>query len=191
MKPVFTGNKFDRTLAELQQYILSCILTAGNRAEFAEQKVNEITADVPNGTLPCEFLMDKGDLEVYLRSRRTGKYRYLARAIERISQLDLKNATDVELRSIPGVSFKTSRIFMLRSRYNVSHAAIDTHTLKFLRENGVADVSDTPPTSECDYLKLEAELLRLLSEKYPTLTPAEADEKVWNSYRLKGGNPPT
>jgi thermostable 8-oxoguanine DNA glycosylase len=182
MRPVFTGNKYDRSQAELQQYILTCILTAGNRAEFAEQKTNDITADVPDGMLPCDFLSKKENLEEYLRSKRTGKYRYLATAIRRICELDLATASDEELRTVPGISFKTSRIFMLRSRQSVPHAAIDTHTLKFLRENGVFNVPDKPPTSECDYLRLEAELLRLFSEKYPSLTPAEADERVWNLY---------
>jgi hypothetical protein len=72
---------------------------------------------------------------------------------------------------------------MLRSRYNLQHAAIDTHVLKFLRDNDVPNVPEKPPGTECEYLRLEAELLRLFSEKYPTLTPAQADAGVWKSYR--------
>jgi thermostable 8-oxoguanine DNA glycosylase len=185
MNPVFTGNKFDRSLAELQQYILTCILTAGQKAEFAEQKANDITADIPEGNLPCEFLIAKDDLDGYLRSRRTGKYRYLAQAIRRIAELDLTTATEQELRSVPGISFKTARIFLLRSRRDAPHAALDVHTLRFLRDHSSMEVPDRPPSSECEYLKLEAELLRLFAEKYPALSPAEADEKVWNLYRAK------
>ena len=59
MKPVDTGNKYDRTDPELQQYILTCILTAGMPGRFAEQKVNEITAEIPDGAMPCEVLLQK------------------------------------------------------------------------------------------------------------------------------------
>jgi thermostable 8-oxoguanine DNA glycosylase len=185
MKPVFTGDKFDRSQAELQQYILTCILTAGQKAEFAEQKANDLTADIPEGKLPCQVLVAKDDLDGYLRSRRTGKYRYLGQAIRRIAELDLTTATEQELRSVPGISFKTARIFLLRSRQGAPHAALDVHTLRFLRENSAMAVPDKAPSSECEYLKLEAELLRLFSEKYPGLTPSQADGVVWNSYRGK------
>jgi hypothetical protein len=93
MKPVFTGDKFDRSQAELQQYILTCIITVRQRAGFVEQKVNDITADVPDGVLPSEFLSKKSNLDDYLRIKRTGKYGYLAKAIRRICELDLSTAT--------------------------------------------------------------------------------------------------
>ena len=185
MKPVFPGNKYDRAEAELQQYLLGCILTAGQRATVAEQKCNDITADIPDGELPCNYLCKKRDLDAYLRSKRTGKYRYLANAIRRICRLDLSTATDEELRTIPGVGFKTSRMFMFRTRRNAPYVALDVHILNFLRDNGVLDVPAGTPASECEYLRLEAEALRMFSKKYPNLSPAEADAKVWESYSSK------
>lgn len=183
MKPAYTGVKYDRTPAELQQYILTCILAGGKTASDVEKKVNAVTAEVPDGTMPCDHLLQKANLKEYLQCNRTGMYQRLMGAISQITQLDLKTATVEELRTIPGVGPKTSRLFLLRSRRNVSHAAIDTHTLKFLRSNGVSRVPEKTPVSDCEYLRLEAELLRLFAEKYPDLTPAEADAKVWESYR--------
>ena len=71
---------------------------------------------------------------------------------------------------------------MLRSRRDARHAAIDTHTLKFLRSNGVANVPQKSPSLECEYLRLEECFLRLIREKYPNLTPAEADDEIWRYY---------
>ncbi len=180
------GNKYDRTPPELQQYILTCILSAGKRADFARDKVNAITADVPPGVLPCEWMLRQGDLESHLRKHRTGKYNTLTKAIARINELDLAIATEGELRSVPGIGFKTSRILLVRSRPNVNHAVLDTWTLKFLRDNGVLKVPEVTPGSECEYVRLETELLRLYSEQFPGLTPAEADEKVWLHYSGRG-----
>lgn len=190
MKPVCTCTKYDRTQAELQQYILTCILTAGNRAEFARQKVNQITADVPDGQLPCRYLSDKKDLDAFLQNNRTGKYRHLSKSIRRIAELDLATVTESELRTIPGVSFKTARIFLLRTRHDVQHAVLDTHTLKYLRERGVMDVPEKSPSKECEYLRLESELIRLFSEEFPTESLAQADSIVWEHYRnsLARGN---
>jgi endonuclease III len=183
MKEIFTDTKFDRTPAELQQYLLTCILSAGKQADDVKYKVNAITEGVPDGMLPCDFLLAKEDLEGFLRSKRTGMYKRLLQAIPRIAQFDLRTVTIEELQAVKGVGPKTSRLFLIRSRRDAPHAAIDTHTLKFLRDHRIADVPDKSPSTECEYLRLEAELLRLYSAEFPDRSPAEADAIVWNSYR--------
>jgi hypothetical protein len=106
-----------------------------------------------------------------------------AKAVEGVfAQVCRALVTEEELRSVPGIGFKTARIFLVRSRRKVRHAVLDVWTLKFLKVNGVPNVPQVTPRSECDYVRLEAELLRLYDEQFPGLTPAEADEQVWLQY---------
>jgi hypothetical protein len=70
MDSVATNDKFDRTPAELQQYLLCCILTTGNSAEFAENEADVITAEVPDAVMPCDFLLQNENLEDYVRSKK-------------------------------------------------------------------------------------------------------------------------
>ncbi len=97
MKPVITDIDFCRTPAELEQYFLSCILAGGKTASDVERKINAITTEVPEGVVPCNYLLKKQSLEAYLRQHKTGMYTRLVKAISAITKLDIKLATDDEL----------------------------------------------------------------------------------------------
>jgi thermostable 8-oxoguanine DNA glycosylase len=55
---------------------------------------------------------------------------------------------------------------------------LDTHVLKWLREQGVADVPSTTPAGR-KYAALEAEFLNRVP---PGMTPAAFDLEVWKRY---------
>ena len=85
------------------------------------------------------------------------------------------------LEEIPGVSFKTSRFFILHSRMNAECVPLDTHILKFLRDKGIPCVPKVTPSSKRKYDELEKLAVGALKTLgYSTL--AKADLETWKKY---------
>lgn len=97
----------------------------------------------------------------------------------------LQNCTPQTLESVKGVGAKTARFFILHSRPKQRICALDTHILKYLRDQGVEKVSkSTPLKGSKAYARLEEAFLSIcdkLGKDY-----AEHDLWVWNKYSLDG-----
>lgn len=97
------------------------------------------------------------------------------------SDLDLKTCTVDDLENIYGIGPKTARCFLIHSRANQRLAGLDTHVLKYLREEGVEAPVSTPTGKK--YRELEKEFLKLADKAGKSV--ADFDLEIWLSYRKK------
>lgn len=98
------------------------------------------------------------------------------------SNINLRECSIDDLISIKGIGRKTAAGFLLHTRPNQRFAVIDTHILKFLRDQGIMVPKSTPGKRSKKYLELEKNFLNLC-DKY-TLDVANLDLAVWNHYRV-------
>jgi hypothetical protein len=96
--------------------------------------------------------------------------------------LDLKTCSAQDLEEVYGIGMKSSRFFLLHSRQDQKCIPLDTHILKFLRDQGI-EVPDSTPGSAKKYRELEAHALQFADKR--NMTPAQFDLTVW---RLYSGN---
>ena len=89
-----------------------------------------------------------------------------------------------ELETIKGVSFKTSRFFLLYSRANVEHAALDTHVWKMVRDH-YPDAPEKVPSSRTKYEYWERKFmdLRDVIPACKGMSYAELDFYGWDGKR--------
>lgn len=176
---------FTRSPAELQEFAVYCVASAGKQAEQQAAKVGELLqpAMQPEGE-PMAYLADLdryGCLEDELRRHRLGQYGRIGKAVRGLVKIAprLASVSVPELESIYGIGPKTARFFVLHSRPRQELAVLDTHVLSFLRRNGVNAPRQTPSGKR--YVELESAFLRICDKA--GLEPAAFDLYVWNSER--------
>jgi len=110
-----------------------------------------------------------------------GKHTVKGRGIVELahSGLDLKTCSTEELEQIHGISFKTSRFFILHTRPGVKVAALDTHILRYMRDQG-CDTPRNTPSSGKKYRDLEKQFIVLANKSGRTI--ADFDLAIWNEY---------
>jgi endonuclease III len=104
--------------------------------------------------------------------------RELARRLA-VDPLYLQHAHPDDIATIPGVSLKTSRIFVLHSRPDQRLAVLDTHILAWLRELGLPDIPKASPSTKSTYERLEKTILKICDAT--NCTPAALDLAIWRS----------
>ena len=104
----------------------------------------------------------------------------LAKAVHK-GELDLRTCTADELDNIYGIGPKTARCFILHSRKGARYVGLDTHILKYMKnEMGVEDVPKSTPSSKKEYERLEQIFLNHADELGKT--PADLDLEIWKRY---------
>lgn len=180
---------YNRNQRELEEFLLFCIMVAGKSASGTAQKLHQFLMRRENNESPLEYvdaLVHEElnlDLDTAMRNVRLGQYKRLGTAFRGILQFQnrLHEVSVEDLESISGIGSKTARFFILHSRPNVSHAVLDTHILKWLREQGVDAPKSTPPKKK--YAELEKIFLTFAWKN--EITPAELDLQIWKSYSQK------
>ncbi|HEX5317112.1 MAG TPA: hypothetical protein VFX22_10725, partial [Candidatus Kapabacteria bacterium] len=123
---------------ELEYWILFSVVVAGKAAPFAHEKMGKFLGD---SVRPFEFvrrLIRQGNLMSKLKDAKTGNYHKISKAFEELSsrKINLKTCAPEQLEEIYGIAMKTSRFFILLTRKDAPYAALDTHILKWLYNNG-------------------------------------------------------
>ena len=183
---------YNRTQAELEEFLLFTILVAGKTAKTQAIKLDLFLSNHPlkNGTLndkkdsPFDFiqrLIDLKMLKIWMKDCKLGQYNRLENAFVGIMQFKgkLDSVTLDELESISGIGSKTSRFFLLHSRPDQKIAVLDTHILKYMSKQGY-NVPKVTPSDKKKYRKIEEDFLyecRILKKN-----PAELDLEIWKSY---------
>jgi endonuclease III len=124
-----------RTGAELEEFLLFCVVVAGKNADQQARKLEQFLA----GRRPFEHIRSvdrQGRLAAALREVRLGKYTLLVRSFRALasSGLDLGSCPWEELTRFPGIGMKTAKFFVLHSRAGQMHGVLDTHVLGWMRE---------------------------------------------------------
>jgi len=186
MQPLIDPTKitnFTRTTAELQSFFLFGLFCAGKNSDYAAKCLAKLLHTI-EGETPFEVLKNLGEIGIYnaLCVSRIGQYNRLTKAVMGAVDLDLATCSLEDLMNVHGVGQKTARFFLLHTRPNCQCAVLDTHILKWLRENQVVDVPQSTPTNVKQYLALEKQFLFLARLNFPFMSIADIDLTLWMKY---------
>jgi thermostable 8-oxoguanine DNA glycosylase len=180
-----TITNFNRTEEELEEFLMFAILVAGKTAKTQAEKLNKFLERSmhENSGKPfqhIQHLLGWGWLDLRMREFKLGQYKRIGHAFTEILKFKgrLKSVTLEELESIKGIGSKTARFFLLHSRKDAKYAVLDTHILKWLREQGY-DAPKATPTKK-KYAVLEKIFLTEAWKR--EMNPADLDLEIWKSY---------
>jgi hypothetical protein len=188
--------KYDRSADELQEFLLFAIVVAGKKSDVQAQKLDEFlericsTFYINEGQLPNDYFhallwLGMKRIRSHLCEVRMGQYDRITRAFWEAAHLgpDLAMVSLRRLEEVKGIGPKTARFFLLHSRRDANCAVLDTHILKFLRNNDVPDVPPSTPQSAVIYERLEQKFLEFVAETRYTV--AEYDLLIWKMFARK------
>lgn len=123
------------------------------------------------------FLIKENILEDRLKQVKMGKYSTIIKAFNYIvdNNIDLNSTNPSYYENIPGISFKSSRFYILHTFENTNIACLDTHILKSLnlcKYDSVDGIKSTP-NSKKKYLEIEKDFLDLHSKFVNRKLPTE------------------
>jgi len=180
---------FDRTEAELEEFLLFCIVVAGKNSKVQAKKLDKFLAygqrfsstgsPLLSPFTILEITYKNFDLLRNLNWAKLGQYKRLYKCFENVMLLkdNLKTCTLEDLVSVFGIGMKTAKMFLLHSRRGKRHAVLDTHILKYLKAMGVENVPKNTPSSVKNYTRLENEFLAICDKNFKS--PADMDLTVW------------
>jgi hypothetical protein len=125
-----------RTGAELEEFLLFCIVVAGKNADQQAAKLERfLRGRSPFATIRRSVA--DGSLVRRLKEVKMGKYTLLGRGLALLahSGIDLRSCTWRELTQFPGIGIKTAKFFILHSRPAEMHGVLDTHVLSWMGEH--------------------------------------------------------
>ena len=194
--------KFDRTEGELQLFLLFCIVVAGKTAYIQAEKLEQFLYSVnerlmmPKFVLPFQTIKSAeqhGILMQEIQKAKLGQYRKIYAGFKFISEykFDLRKTTTEQLEVIPGVGMKSSRFFLLHSDLNYQNniAILDTHILKFIKENIDDRAPKSTPTIRVTYKYWEDVFLYWCELNNKNI--ADFDLEVWKTYARTKKSPLT
>lgn len=179
---------FNRTPAQLQEFLIFSICVAGKRSKEIAPKVNAF----------CASLVDENDEQLTpfeeikelirhdmlfdaLQEHRLGKYDLLMKSLWEILYLDLENCTLQDLETTHGIGPKTARFFLLHSRPYQKLVVLDTHLLKYFKSLGWT-VPKSTPTSLNAYGVIEDKAIDHIETELKESDFAHFDLTKWLSF---------
>lgn len=180
---------YNRSIGQQQAFWLFGILAAGKNSEVQSKKLAQFLYPAERaGIRPFDLikqLNSVGMLDHVLRFNKLGQYTRIFRAFSESVNLKLHKCKLEDLEAVHGVGPKTARFFLLHSRAGVFHAVLDTHILRWMREElGVETPKNTPSGKR--YLELEKVFLNYCAEN--AKFPAELDLEIWSKYNRGDGD---
>ena len=172
--------RYDRTNAQLQAFWIFCIVVAGKNSDYAARVVGRLLGKTDN---PFQYFRDIGETGIRnaLVANKTGQYDRISKAICQSLSLNLRECSFHDLKKVFGVGPKTANFFLLHTRPNYKGVVLDTHILRFLRDNGVNAPKSTPQDPEV-YDSLSNRFRSMSAALYPQLTLADRDLIIWKTY---------
>jgi len=184
---------YNRTKNELEEFLLFCIVVAGKTAYIQAQKLQDFLSSVntrlmmPEHISPFQSLKSAeqhGILFEEIKKAKLGQYKKIYSGFKFISEREynLSRMTPKILEEIPGVGMKTSRFFLLHSDtfYKDKIAILDTHILKFIKENIDDRAPKSTPVIPLTYRFWEERFLNWCELNNKNV--ADFDLEVWKSY---------
>ncbi len=193
---------FNRTEEELQLFLLFCIVVAGKTAYIQADKLEQFLNSVnkrlmmPENVKPFQTIKSAeqhGILFEEIKLAKLGQYKKIFSGFKYISEREynLERMTPKILEEIPGVGMKTSRFFLLHSDtfYKDKIAILDTHILKFIKENIDDRAPKSTPVIPITYRFWEDMFLNWCEKNDKNV--ADFDLEVWKSYARTKKDPLT
>jgi hypothetical protein len=188
-----------RTAAELEEFLLFCVVVAGKNADQQAAKLERFLG----GRRPFAFIRSshrEGKLDARLRDVRLGKYSLLGRGFREVAhaEADLATCTWEELTRFPGIGIKTAKFFILHSRPGQMQGVLDTHVLGWMAEHWASgragpSVPRHSPQDPRTYRFWETVYFGMVSARHhggpAAVDWAKFDLDLWKE-RRGGANPP-
>lgn len=199
---------FDADNAQLEKFLLTNMFVAGKNATVQQKKLDQfidvvrrdigsyavdtmgvITA-IHNAVSSVEF-DDK--VRGWLEEVKAGQYTRLVKGIKSLTdrigaaRFDLRTCTRENLVGINGIGYKTASMFLMYTRKNWRGACLDTHILKYLKEEiKLENVPAATPILKAEYERLETEFLKAVDaiSRATNKSVAEIDFDIWSKYRV-------
>ena len=180
---------YSRSDEELIQFWHFSLFVRGKNADVQAKKLALFHDLLPPASFLTTPVVDPGRLHTALLTIRSGQYESLTRAIhethERMAVVGsdfLRLSQPSDLESIAGVGPKTARYFIMYSRPNAQVAALDTHILRWLQEQGY-DAPKATPSSPDTYRRLEKAFLYECERR--GRAPSDLDLDIWKTMRSR------
>jgi thermostable 8-oxoguanine DNA glycosylase len=169
----------DRTQEEKEQFLIFCVLCAGKSSEVMAKKLEDFLCYETHPFGYITTLLKDGQLRTMLTHVKLGKYDMLEACFGYITRFQYDLVTlwpRDQLVKIPGVSWKTASLYRMHC-YDDRIACLDTHVLKFLRNEGYKKVPNGSPSAWTTYRHWEAVFL---GECYKRdVKPSHFDLELW------------
>jgi hypothetical protein len=183
-----TITNYNRTQAELEEFLLFSIMVASKKSTTTAKKLDAFLKESKHWGVgdfsPLQYIafLQGGDglLMSSLKKHKVGQYERIRAAFAGVLQFYTKlNTVSVEeLESVKGIGPKTARFFVAHSQKDAQLAVLDTHVLHYLRDLGINAPTSTPNGKKYQYL----EKLFLEIAKLKNMIPADLDLQIWKMY---------
>ena len=181
--------KYDRTRRELENFLVFSIVVAGKKSDTQAQKLKDFYASRVLHGLDyvglfdyIRYLKKEGALIPELELVKMGQYIRISKALSALvdKELNLRECSLEDLVSVDGISFKTANFFLTHTRRRHNVPVLDTHVLKFLKDQGIENVPKSTPQVFKVY-NFFADKFVEIAERMK-MSVADLDLKVWKQY---------
>ena len=184
---------YKRNEWQLQEFLLYCICVAGKKSEIESPKVRKFCLDPRFGfnLLPFDFIRkslavfscEHDGLMQALLKHKIAPYeqRYNSFVdVVRLLDKDLNTVTLEELQEVRGISTKTSRFFLTHSREDFDEPVLDTHILRYLKDEGWDGIPDSTPQNPKTYTQIAKIFSEIAEAQNKSVT--DLDLEIWTKY---------
>lgn len=186
----FNVTDYNRSQKELEEFLLFSVVVAGKTASVITKKIDEFLnlckEAVGKELTPFELIYEvrkMNKLSSLIEKTKLGNYTKNNKSFSELivasrDWLNISTCSVEDLESIHGIGPKTARFFVLHSRDVKDIAALDTHILHWLRDQGYNAPKTTPSGKK--YKELELSFLQEADKM--GMNPADLDLKIWRKY---------
>lgn len=178
---------YNRTQDELQEFILFCINVAGKKSSIEAPKLEvfiERAKNITKETSPfncIKKLIKLGRLNEIMHWAKLSPYAQRYNSYVAVSKIkDLQSVSLSRLLEVAGIGLKTARFFLSHSREDFDEPMLDTHILRYLRDQGYTDAPKSTPSNENTYLYFANIFKNIARQLGKSVT--DLDLEIWKQY---------
>jgi hypothetical protein len=178
---------YNRTQYQLQEFILFGINVAGKKSSIEAPKLEvfiERAKNITKETLPFNCirkLIELGRLQEIMHWAKLSPYKQRYNSYVAVSKIQgLQTVTLNKLLEVAGIGLKTARFFLSHSREDFDEPMLDTHILRYLRDQGYKDAPKSTPSSLPIY-SYYANAFKMLARTLGK-SVTDLDLEIWKKY---------
>jgi len=184
---------YNRNEWQLQEFLIYCVCVAGKKSEIESPKVRKFCLDPRFGfhLKPFDLIkkllgvssVEEDGLMQHLKKYKIAPYQQRYNSLKDIVTLLPDNLSEVtldQLQEVRGISTKTSRFFLTHSRADFDEPILDTHILRFLRDQGHDQVPESTPQNPKVYAKVATLFKAIAIARKQSVT--DLDLQIWTEY---------
>lgn len=178
---------YNRTQYELEEFILFCINVAGKKSAIEAPKLEvfiERAKNITKETTPFNCirkLIKLGRLQEIMHWAKLSPYSQRFNSYVAVVAIkDLQTVTLNRLLQVPGVGLKTARFFLSHSREDFDEPMLDTHILRFLRDQGYSGAPKSTPSNVGIY-NYYANVFKMFARTLGK-SVTDLDLEIWKKY---------